>query len=145
MPGVVAAVRIDFLRGAGFAATLKPGTAAAFAVPFSLTTPRSASLICCAVCGEMTWRKTFGVNSLTVSPSAVVIDFTMRGVTSLPPFAIAAIATVICSGVTPTSWPIGMRVMEILLHDCGARTMPGISPGNSMPVRSPKPKRRMYS
>src|SRR5262249_7285184 len=35
-------------------AIAKPGTAAAAAVPRSLTTPRSASPICRAVCGEIT-------------------------------------------------------------------------------------------
>jgi hypothetical protein len=66
---------------------------------------------------------------LIILPSDVVIDFTIRGVTSLPPFAIVAIADVICNGVTPTSCPIGMRVMEILLHVCGGRIIPLISPG----------------
>ena len=50
-----------------------------------------------------TCRKTVGEKVLTVVPSLFVIDLTMRGVTSLPPFAIAAIAAVICSGVTPIS------------------------------------------
>src|SRR5207249_180513 len=49
-----------------------------------------------------------------VLPSAAVTDFTMRGMISLPPLAIVAIATVICKGVTPISCPIGIRVMEIL-------------------------------
>src|SRR4030081_2801598 len=111
-----------------------PGTAAAAAVPRSLTTPRRALPICLAVWGEITWRKTVGESELMVLPSAVVTDFTMRGVTSLPPLAIADIATVICNGVTAISWPIGMRVIEILLHDCGGRINPGISPGNSIPV-----------
>jgi hypothetical protein len=80
-----------------------------------------------------------------VLPSGVLIDFMMRGVTNLPPLAITAIATIICSGVTPTSCPIGIRVMEILLHAWGGRMSPLISPGSSIPVRSPKPNRRMYS
>src|SRR5437899_13074010 len=80
-----------------------------------------------------------------VVPSDVVIDFTMRGTTSLPPLAIVAIAIVICNGVTPISCPIGIRVMEILLQDCGGRMSPLISPGRSIPVRSPNPKRRMYA
>src|SRR6202011_2890757 len=99
------------------------------AVPRSLTTPRNASPIWRAVCGEMTWRRATGASVLMVLPSLVVIDFTMRGVINLPPLAIVAIATVICSGVTPISWPIGMWVIEILLHDCGGRINPGISPG----------------
>ncbi len=78
-------------------------------------------------------------------PSDVVIDFTMRGMINLPPLAIVAIATVICSGVTPISCPIGIRVIEILLQDFGGRISPLISPGSSIPVRSPNPKRRMYS
>ena len=40
----------------------------------------------------MTWRRTTGENELIVLPSDVVTDFTIRGVTSLPPFAIVAIA-----------------------------------------------------
>src|SRR5438876_5467046 len=98
---------------------VKPGMAAAAAVPRSLTTPRSASPICLAVWGEITWRKTTGESVLIVLPSSVAIDLTIRGVINLPPFAIAAIATVIWSGVTPISWPIGIRVIEILLQDCG--------------------------
>src|SRR5437762_2022353 len=79
-------------------AIVKPGTAAAAAVPRSLTTPRSASPICLAVSGEVTWRNTTGASELIALPSAVVIDFTMRGMTNLPPLAIAAIATIICNG-----------------------------------------------
>jgi hypothetical protein len=93
----------------------------------------------------MTWRSTTGDTELIISPSDAVTDFMIRGVTSLPAFAIVAIADVICNGVTPTSCPIGMRVMEILLHACGGRITPLISPGSSIPVRSPNPKRRMYS
>ena len=126
-------------------AIVKPGIAAAAAVPRSLTTPRSASPIWLAVCGEITWRNTSGESEVTVLPSEAVIDFTMRGIVNLPPFAIVAIATVICNGVTPISCPIGMRVIEILLHDRGGRINPLISPGSSMPVRSPNPKRRTYS
>src|SRR5207244_2638599 len=97
---------------------VKPGTAAAAAVPRSLTTPRNAVPIWLAVCGEMTWRKTVGESELIVLPSLVVIDFTIRGVINFPPFAMAHIAVAICSGVTPISCPIGMCVIEILLHDC---------------------------
>ena len=93
----------------------------------------------------MTWRRTTGETELIILPSDAVTDFMIRGVTSLPPLAIVAIAIVICNGVTPTSCPIGMRVMEILLHVCGGRITPLISPGSSIPVRSPNPKRRMYS
>src|ERR1041385_1499381 len=89
---------------------------------------------CAAVSGEITWRRTVGENVVIVLPSSVVIDLTMRGVISLPPFAIVDIATAICNGVTPTSWPIGIRVIEILLQDWGGRMTPGISPGNSTPV-----------
>src|SRR5438045_5253332 len=103
---------------------VKPGTAAAAAVPRSLTTPRNAFPTCAAVSGEITCRKTVGENVVIVLPSSVVIDFTIRGVMSLPPFAIVAMATVIWSGVTPISWPIGMRVMEILLQDYGGRITP---------------------
>ena len=124
---------------------VKPETAAAAAVPRSLTTPRNALPICLAVCAEITWRRTTGERVVIVLPSAVVIDFTIRGVSNFPPLAIVAIATVICRGVTPTSCPMGMRVIEILLQACGGRINPLISPGNSIPVRSPKPKRRIYS
>src|SRR2546423_15278215 len=118
---------------------VKPGTAAAAAVPRSLTTPRKAFPTCAAVSGEITCRRTVGENVVIVLPSSVVIDFTMRGVTSFPPFAIVAIATVICKGVTPTSWPIGIRVLEILLHDCGGIITPGHLPGESTPGRYPQP------
>jgi len=49
-----------------FPAMMKPGTAAAAAVPRSLTTPRNAVPIWPAVCGEMTWRKAIGVSVLIV-------------------------------------------------------------------------------
>src|SRR5436190_8856236 len=101
---------------------MKPGTAAAAAVPRSLTTPRNAIPIWLAVCGEMTCRRAIGFNVLIVLPSAVVIDFTIRGVINFPPLAIALIAVAICKGVTPISCPIGMWVIEILLHDCGDRS-----------------------
>src|ERR1700738_2039113 len=107
---------------------VKPGTAAAAAVPRSLPTPRNALPICLAVWGEITCRSTTGESELMVLPSAVVIDFTIRGVTSLPPFVIAAMATVICKGVTPISWPIGMRVIEILLQACGGGGYSVVSP-----------------
>ena len=55
------------------------------------------------------------------------------------------IADAICSAVTAISCPIGMRVIEILLQDRGDSIRPPFSPGNSIPERSPKPKRRMYS
>src|SRR5438128_11156940 len=100
---------------------VKPGTAAAAAVPLSLTTPRSASPISFAVSDETTWRSMIGENELIVLPSAVVIDFTMRGMISLPPLAIVAIAKVICNGVTPTSCPIGIGVVEFLYQDLGCR------------------------
>src|SRR3989442_13759865 len=100
---------------------MKPGTAAAAAVPRSLTTPRSALPIWLAVCCDITSRKTIGESVLTVFPSLEVIDFTMRGVINLPPLAIAAMAAVIWSAVIPISWAIGMWVIEILLHDCGGR------------------------
>src|SRR2546423_688161 len=98
---------------------VKPGTAAAAAVPRSLTTPRNALPICLAVWGEITWRNTVGESALSVFPSSVVIDLTIRGVINLPPLAMVAMATVICSGVTPISWPIGIRVIEFLLHAWG--------------------------
>src|SRR5437660_1793814 len=110
---------------------VKPGTAAAAAVPRSLTTPRNAVPIWFAVCDEMACRRTIGFKVLIVLPSLVVIDFTIRGVMSFPPFAIAHIAAVICNGVTAISWPIGMRVIEILLQEDGDRMTPGISPGSS--------------
>src|SRR5262245_36758896 len=72
----------------------------------------------------MTWRSTTGETELIILPSDAVTDFMIRGVTSLPPLAIVAIAVVICNGVTPTSCPIGMRVMEILLHVWGGRITP---------------------
>src|SRR2546421_9522206 len=124
---------------------VKPGTAAAAAVPRSLTTPRNALPTWAAVSGEITWRKTVGEKVVMVLPSPVVIDFTMRGVTSLPPLAIVAIATVICNGVTATSWPIGMRVMEILLHDCGGQIKTGILPGHSTARPTPATKQRNHS
>src|SRR5205814_5495291 len=73
------------------------------------------------VCSSDLCRTTEGENSLIVLPSAVVIDLTTRGVISFPPLAIVAIATVICNGVTATSCPIGIRVIEILLQFCGGR------------------------
>ena len=80
---------------------VKPGTAAAAAVPRSLTTPRSALPICLAVSGEnhLPHDRRRKCRS-TVFPSVVVIDLTIRGVMNFPPLAIVAIANVICNGVT---------------------------------------------
>ena len=81
-----------------------------------------------------------------VRPSSVVIDFTMRGVTNLPPFAIVAIAD------RHLQWSNANFVAH---RDAGDGNLaPGLRrtnqvhrfrPGNSIPVRSPKPKRRIYS
>ena len=74
-------------------AMVNPGTAAAAAVPRSLTTPRKALPICAGrFRRDHLAQHRRAKMSLTVLPSSVVIDFTMRGVTSLPPFAIVAMA-----------------------------------------------------
>ncbi len=58
--------------------------------------------------------------STGLSPLAVVISATICGMTSFPPFAIAAMPATIWMGVVATSCPIGIWVIEILLQRCGA-------------------------
>jgi hypothetical protein len=70
-------------------------------------------------------------------PSAAVTDFTMRGMINLPPLAIVAIATVICKARHPNFVPHRNTGDGNLLQDCGGRMSPLISPGSSIPVRSP--------
>ncbi len=66
---------------------------------------------------------------------------TRYGACSTPPFAIAPYAAAICRPVTPMPWPMG-RLPIVEPDQCsGGTTMPGDSPGKSMPVGLPKPKR----
>ncbi len=61
----------------------------------------------------------------------------------MPRFAIAAYAAAICTGVTAMPWPIGTLPIVDPDHLSGGRTIPGLSPGKSMPVVRPKPKREI--
>ena len=77
-------------------------------------------------------------------PCSSTILWTICGSMSRPPFAMAHMAVVTCNGVAPTSWPMGTRVIESFDHVCGGCTVPPISPGSAIPVRSPKPNLRTY-
>ena len=126
-------------------AMMKPGTAAAAAVPRSLTTPRSASPICLAVWGEITWRTTIGESEL------ITLAIIARDRFHDPRrHEFAAVRD-----RRHRHRHLQRRNADFVAHrnardrnlapDCGGRTIPLISPGSSMPVRSPNPKRRMYS
>jgi len=58
----------------------------------------------------------------------------------MPPFAIAAVARAICSGVTAISCPIDITAFVSFDHFFGERRIPFPSPGRSMPLFEPKPK-----
>ena len=77
----------------------------------------------------------------TVSPP---IRSMRCGCTSLPPFAIAAYARAICIGVTAMPWPIGTVPIVDPDHWSSGSAKPGDSPGKSMPVLFPKPKRSTH-
>ena len=61
-----------------------------------------------------------------------------------PPLAIAEYATAICIGVTAMPWPIGRLPIEAPEYLASGSTMPLSSPGRSVPVGLPKPKRRTH-
>ena len=63
----------------------------------------------------------------------------------MPSFASAPNAETICTGVTPTSCPIAIEPIDDGCQRSTLRRMPFVSPGNSIPVFAPKPKRRIYS
>src|SRR5215510_4135750 len=54
-----------------------------------------------------------------------------RGSTSSPPLPTALTAPTICSGVTPTWYPIETDASALSVHFSGLQTMPGLSPGKS--------------
>ena len=57
--------------------------------------------------------------------------------------SVALMAMAICSGVTATPCPMGIRAMETLLQLFSGGRSPHTSNGNGIPVREPKPKLRM--
>src|SRR5881394_2061832 len=67
----------------------------------------------------------------------------MCGRDQTPRFAIAAYAAAICTGVTAMPCPIGTLPIVEPDHLSGGSTIPGLSPGKSMPVTRPKPKREI--
>ncbi len=72
------------MRGTGFAGDRETRTAASAAVPRWLTTPRKATAICDAVCGEITCLTIVGFNTLIGFPLSSMIVFTIRGWTACP-------------------------------------------------------------
>src|SRR5919206_2714801 len=61
-----------------------------------------------------------------------------------PRLATAAYAAAICTGVTAMPWPIGTLPIVEPDHLSGGSTIPGLSPGKSIPVTRPKPKRVIH-
>ena len=62
----------------------------------------------------------------------------------MPPLAIVAYTSSICSAVTAIPLPIGIEPMLVSLYAASGSMMPSASPGNSSPVCTPKPNARRY-
>src|SRR6516165_5141497 len=103
-------------------ATINPGTAAPVAVPPFRTTSFSAATTFFEVASDMTRRTIWGRKAAIGRPSGSVTWEMMSGFTRLPPLATADIAVIIWMGVTAIDWPIGMRVISILLQRWGGFT-----------------------
>ena len=68
----------------------------------------------------------------------------MCGRTSMPPFAITEYARAICTGVTAMPCPIGTVPIVEPDHWSSGSANPADSPGKSMPVFAPNPKRSIH-
>ena len=125
-----------------FPATTCSASAAACPVPRATTALR-ISLRIAAVRSEITRTGAArGGCAMTLPPASTTWSM-MCGATRTPPFATVAIAVSNCSGVTPTSCPNEIDAFETADHLSVRRSMPGVSPGSSIPVRSPNPNLRM--
>ena len=67
---------------------------------------------------------------------------TILGLTYQPPLAKTQNPAVNWSGVTATSWPMGIEDMLYAVHSDGGRRMPEASPGSLIPVAEPNPNAR---
>ena len=70
-----------------------------------------------------------------------MIARTTRGSMSVPPLAIELAAAAICTGVTPTWYPMDTDASALESSLAGFQTMPGFSPRKSGAIGWPKPKR----
>ena len=82
-------------------------------------------------------------SDLTRAPLRATVR-TTRGSSSSPPFAIAANAAAICSGVTATWYPIAMEAIARSLSVSALQTRPWLSAGKSRDRACPKPNRSTY-
>ena len=121
-----------------FPATVYPGSCASWPVP-SITT---SSII------RSTWRATRGLRILRATTAGlpfVPTRSTRCGWSQTPSLATVPYAAAICTGVIAIPCPIGsVPIVEPDQRSSGG-TIPRVSPGKSIPVLRPKPKRLIHS
>ena len=66
---------------------------------------------------------------------------TTRGSINVPPLAMELAAAAICTGVTPTWYPMETDASALESSRDGFQTMPGLSPRKSGAIGCPNPKR----
>src|SRR5207247_993694 len=129
--GVGAGVQVHLLRSTRFPGDGKVVEACLLARPPLLlagAAGRGSSGTVAAVRALTTRRTTAGSFASTTSPSRVSTRRTREGRTRRPPFAIAAKAAAIWSGVTDTPCPKLCVARAIRAHPPTGRRAPGVAP-----------------